>query len=420
VKNFDHIVAALCEQRSYLPGDVEWTSMPKEHCPSGTGIKEMQTPSDCKCRRPWARRMRAVSSLPGESAEEMAGFHQVVQHEPETNASSLPGDENQIGEGRRGRVSFRLIRALEFDTKKEMEQYQKEHEVRPETKLTVKPEGKPSGQSTETPTPDTSAKPEKTTPVKHLQESELKHRVHLKKEELHKTLNEGYYSLVSGGKNGNDSKEKGMKPDDPFFRERHLALRDDLEKNGLRYTEVVGHYDDQNPKNTESTFLVFHDGKNLTDKTAGKFLVHHRSPRDFSTTRLLDRLGEKYNQDSVLHSRAGRNLMVFTTGKNRGKKCGGKGWKEAPEAENFYTDIPTEGTDHTKAQLDIQECFDRKLLAKILREAVKQAFDKALYRYDPKHHRRPVGPGWRTSPKGWSKAEMGAKPGPVPKVIVKE
>jgi hypothetical protein len=111
--------------------------------------------------------------------------------------------------------------------------------------------------------------------------------------------------------------------------------------------------------------------------------------------------------------------MVFTTGKNRGKKCGGKGWQEAPEAENFYTDIPTEGTDHTKAQLDIHECFERKLLA-MLREEVRRAFDKALYRYDPKHHRRPSGAGWRTAPKGWSKAEMGAKPGPVPKVIVKE
>jgi hypothetical protein len=48
------------------------------------------------------------------------------------------------------------------------------------------------------------------------------------------------------------------------------------------------------------------------------------------------------------------------------------------------------------------------------------SMDKATYRYDPKHHRRPLGPGWRTSPKGWSKAEMGAKPGPVPKGGVKE
>ena len=428
--NTGKIVAALCEQRSYLPGDVEWTSSPKEHCPFDTGLKEMTTPTDCKCRRPWARRMRGVSGLPGESAEEMAGFHQVIQREPVTADSSLPGDESQIGEGlslaekerRRGRVSFKLIRALEFDTKEEMEKYQKEHEVRPETKLTVKPEGKPSSQPTEAPAQpaQTPAEQPAHQPVKHLQDNELKHRVNLKKDELHKTLSEGYYSLVSGGKNGKDPKEEKMKPDDPFFHERHLALRDELEKNGLRYTEVVGHYNDDNPQDTESTFMVFHDGKNLTDKTAGKFLVQHRSARDFSTTRLLDRLGEKFNQNSVLHSRAGRNLMVFTTGKNRGKKCGGKGWKEAPEAENFYTDIPIEGTDHTKAQLDIHECFERNMFAMALREAVKLALDDATYRWDPKHHRRPLGPGWRTAPRGWSKAEIGAQPGPVPKGGVKE
>jgi len=162
--------------------------MPKEHCPSGTGIKEMQTPSDCKCRRPWARRMRAVSSLPGELAEEMGGFHQVVQHEPETNASSLPGDENQLGEGRRGRVSFRLARlwlvdyhqtkrcsmnriviaseilkiakelmAIEFDTEEEKKKYQQEHEVRPGTQLTVKRKETPE----KGPATPTEKKPEK-------------------------------------------------------------------------------------------------------------------------------------------------------------------------------------------------------------------------------------------------------------------
>ena len=430
---FDRVIAALCEQRSYLPGDVEWTSAPKEHCPFDTDIKEMETPTDCKCRRPWARRMRGVSGLPGESAEEMGGFHQVTQREPVKADSSLPGDEGQTGKGtsldekerRRGRVSFRLARlltALEFDTKEEMEKYQKEHEVKPETKLTVKPEEKSTTQSPEAPTSGP-AKPEEQSvshPVKHLQDNELKHQVHLKKDELHKTLDSGYYSMVSGGKNGKDSKEEKMKPDDPFFRERHLALRDDLEKNGLRYTEVLGHYTEGNPQETESTFMVFHDGQKLTDKTAGKFLVHHRDARDFSTTRLLDRLGEKYNQNSVLHSRAGRNLMVFTTGKHRGKKCGGKGWKEAPEAKNFYTDIPMEGADHTKAQLDIHECEERNMFAMALREAVKLAMDKATYRWDPKHHHRPLGPGWRTSPAGWSKHPIDAQPGPVPEPGLKK
>jgi hypothetical protein len=378
--------------------------------------------SYCKCRR-----VRAVSGLPSDSTEEMGGFHQVVQREPEQANSSLPGDETQIGEGMtpsqkdgvRGRVSFKLIRLLTADQVDY--RYDPHHENKPagpgwqETDkgwTTVK-EQKPQVAPTQQPVPTKQPEAPTQAPVKHLQENELKHRTHLKKEELHKILGSGYYSIVSGGRNGQDPKEKALKPDDPFFQERNLSLRDDLERAGLKYTEVVGHYDEKDPSATESSFLVFHDGRDLTPKTANSFMVHHRGPRDFSATRTLDRLGEKYNQDSVLHSRAGRNLVVFTTGKHRGKKCGGKGWKEAPEAKNFYTDIPLEGTDHTKARLDIHECQERNMFA-MIREAVKLALDKATYRHDPKHHHRPLGPGWRNAPKGWSRIPMNTPPGPKP------
>jgi hypothetical protein len=364
--------------------------------------------------------MRAESSLPADSSGEVDRQRADWQIRAD---SSLPGDEAQLGEGLspsekdgvRGRVSVRLARlltSLETDYR-----YDPKHESRPagpgwqETEkgwTTVKEEQPKQVQPQQAP----GGKPEETqgqAPTKHLQEHELKHRVHLKRDELKRTLDSGYYSLISAGRNSRDAQEKGMKPDDQFFRERHLALRDDLEKAGLKYTEVVGHYDGEEP-----SFMVFHDGQDLTDQTVGRFMVHHRGPRDFSTTRTLDRLGEKYKQDSVLHSRAGRNLVVFTTGEYRGKKCGGKGWKEEPESDNYYTDIPIEGKDHSKVKLDIATCFSRGYIASLIREAVKQAFDKATYRHDPKHHHRPLGPGWRSAPQGWSKSPVGTPPGPKP------
>ena len=69
-------------------------------------------------------------------------------------------------------------------------------------------------------------------------------------------------------------------------------------------------------------------------------MVHHRKPNDKETERKVEEMGKRFNQDSVLHSREGKNMMVFTTGKNSGKKCGGVGYKMVPDAEDYYTDIP--------------------------------------------------------------------------------
>jgi hypothetical protein len=77
---------------------------------------------------------------------------------------------------------------------------------------------------------------------------------------------------------------------------------------------------------------------------------------------MLEELGKKFNQDSVLHAGDGRNDIVFTTGKKAGKTCGGNGWKEAPNAKDFYTDIKLVNRKHTKFQLDIHECFERGMM----------------------------------------------------------
>lgn len=180
----------------------------------------------------------------------------------------------------------------------------------------------------------------------------------LDKPKLQETLTRGHYSLISAGRNGNDSKESAMSPDDEFFHKRHEELRAELERAGLAYTEVVGHYG-----SPESTFLVFHDDTELTPSTEKSVMVYHADADEAKRHRqIIEDLGKKFNQDSVLHAGEGRNEITFTTGKKAGQTCGGTGWKEVPEAEDFYTDIELEGKQYTKFSLDIHECFERGML----------------------------------------------------------
>ena len=180
----------------------------------------------------------------------------------------------------------------------------------------------------------------------------------LDKAQLQTTLTKGHFSIISAGRNPNDPKEAMLSPDDQVFHKRHEELRRELDHNSLPYTEVVGHYGGQ-----ESSFLVFHDDTILTPKTQKSMMVHHSDEAEAKKHRkVVAELGKKFNQDSVLYGSAGRNEIMFTTGKKAGKKCGGKGWQEVPKAKDFYTDIRLEGKKHTKFALDIHECFERGML----------------------------------------------------------
>ena len=185
-----------------------------------------------------------------------------------------------------------------------------------------------------------------------------KNYLKMDKPKLQETLTKGHFSIISAGKNGADPKEAKMSPDDPFFHKRHEELRTELEKQGLSYTEAVGHYGSQEP-----SFLVFHDDTELTPKTQKSVMVHHKDADEAKRNRkVLEELGKKFNQDSVLHGSNGRNEIVFTTGKKSGVTCGGHGWKEVPHAKDYYTDISLEGKNHTKFTLDLSDCFKRGLL----------------------------------------------------------
>jgi hypothetical protein len=194
------------------------------------------------------------------------------------------------------------------------------------------------------------------TPQSHPQN--FKHHVTLSKKQLNRTLSKGHFSIISAGRNPSDPKEAKMKPDDEFFHKRHSELRDELEKKGLKYTEVVGHYSGK-----ETSFMVFHDSTELTPKTVKSIMVHHKDSKELEKNRkMLDEIGAKYKQDSVLYGSGGKFNLSFTSGKNKGKICGGKGWKETPEAEDFYTDIELKDKKHTKFSLDIGGCFEMGLL----------------------------------------------------------
>jgi len=190
---------------------------------------------------------------------------------------------------------------------------------------------------------------------------EYPHRRKLSKKELKKVLSKGQYTIISAGRNPSDPDESKMNPDDEFFNNRHQELQDMLEELGFDYTEVVGHYGGK-----ESSFLVFHDETALTPKTEKSMLVHHASSDELKARRAaLDELGKLLKQDSVLHGDGGRNTISFTTGEHAGEECGGEGWKETPEAEDFYTDIELDKGDHTKFALNVDECFERGFFSSI-------------------------------------------------------
>jgi hypothetical protein len=190
---------------------------------------------------------------------------------------------------------------------------------------------------------------------------EYPHERRLAKKDLNNVLSKGHYTIISAGRNPNDPEEAKMSPDDEFFHKRHQELQNTLERIGYDYTEVVGHYGGK-----ESSFLVFHDGTRATPKTEKSMMVHHSGSDDLKKRKeVLNNLGKALKQDSVLHGSAGKNTISFTTGKNAGKECGGEGWKETPDAKDFYTDIELSKGKHTKFALNVDDCFEKGFFSSV-------------------------------------------------------
>jgi hypothetical protein len=188
--------------------------------------------------------------------------------------------------------------------------------------------------------------------------------VKLSKRELKTVLEEGTFGLISAGKN--PSLEPNMTAAEQEA--RHEKLRADLKKAGLAFTEVEGHYGE-----AEKTFLV----------------MAHNIRKDE-----LRQLGEKYNQESVIHVEDGKNEFHFTAGENKGKHHKGSGVTYKPsKGATSYTEVrhPEGGSTRFELNFEWEAVFKA-----FLRALAGEPFAKAEARGGSYHRRIPLpGGGYR-------------------------
>lgn len=177
----------------------------------------------------------------------------------------------------------------------------------------------------------------------------------VKKHIIQHTIQHGTYSVISAGVNPEIPEDKMMADKDPeFIKKRTAALRNDLDKLGVKYTEVLGSYGGE-----EVSFLIAHDldSKASQKQDDNKFMVHDYGKHG-DIVRQLNKLGEKYNQDSVAHSKNGTMELHYTTGKNKGKRCSGEGTKfVSPTEEDSFTEARIGQTSYTKWAANMDRCF---------------------------------------------------------------
>jgi hypothetical protein len=135
--------------------------------------------------------------------------------------------------------------------------------------------------------------------------------VHLNKAELLHLLDSGKYALLSAGPNPNIDAHKNMDPVEQKF--RHAKLRTELMTGGWMFTPVTGHYGGR-----EDSYLV---------------MIHDANRAD------ARKLGETFDQDSIIYAENGRQEMHYTTGDNHRKNLclEGAGWEHKPKAKDFFT-----------------------------------------------------------------------------------
>lgn len=183
-------------------------------------------------------------------------------------------------------------------------------------------------------------------------------RVALTKAELVSVLKNGTFGIVSAGKN--PKLEPDMSQEAQV--KRHEQLRADLKDQGYMFTELVGHYEGEEP-----SFLV---------------MAHEIEKEDIKA------LGKKYNQDSVIHASKGQNEMHFTTGKNEGQYHKGQGYEEKPDATDYYSIVKHPDGSETKFALNFNwDELDKSLAYSISGIDALNDFTKSTIYYGPKQGR---------------------------------
>lgn len=157
------------------------------------------------------------------------------------------------------------------------------------------------------------------------------------KQEAVDILEVGRFALVSAGANWNDESE-GEKPPE-FFAQRHEELRKQLVADGFQFTQIKGKY----KGGEEDSFLVWiHDADRETTK----------------------KLGEMYNQDSVIYGENGVYESHYTTGDKKGEmEESSKSWVDQEDvtfddpkyADDFYSEVPLSDGSSFKFKLRLFE-----------------------------------------------------------------
>ena len=120
------------------------------------------------------------------------------------------------------------------------------------------------------------------------------------------------FCMMSAGRNPNHEGDKQLS--DEEIAGRTKRLRGELVKRGFVFTPCKGKYGVE-----EESFMV---------------MIHDSDEKEAME------IGKTFNQESITYTENGRNKLVFTTGDKEGvTDMEGDGYKFAPDADDYYTDI---------------------------------------------------------------------------------
>ena len=193
---------------------------------------------------------------------------------------------------------------------------------------------------------------------KALQEKHPNFKPLMKKETIMQLLQHGEYSCISAGINPKSKEDKERARNDKnFIKNRTEQLRNDLDALGVEYTEIAGSYGSE-----ETSFLISHtlDAKVGQKNRDNSFLINRNKYDNRNIIEELDKLGEKYNQDSVAHGRKGLMEWHFTTGKHAGKSGIGTGTSFMRRVKDFYSEARIGDSDYTMWSCNMSRLFDAK------------------------------------------------------------
>ena len=198
----------------------------------------------------------------------------------------------------------------------------------------------------------------------------------ISKDDLMKILKDGEYTCISAGiNNESESDIENAKRDKDFIKKRTEQLRSDLDKLGVKYTEIAGSYGGEEP-----SFLISHslEAKVGQKNRDNSFLINRNKYDNNKMIEALNKLGEKYNQDSVSHCRKGVMEWHYTTGDFAGKTGRGSGTDFVKGAKDFYSEARVGDKDFTMWTCDMSRLFNNK--GKIKVEELEELEDNPYFK----------------------------------------